>query len=90
MDWFPNHQFLLIGYPVNYQESKYSYIFVGSKIRIFIEIERKNGPYIEIYNIFCWRMNFSKYRPEGEESAKENYSIIMDLTAHQIYLIKSV
>ena len=64
---------------MNYQELKYSYIFVGSKIRI--EIERKNGPHIEIYNIFCWRMNLSKYRPVGEASAKENYSIIMDLTA---------
>ena len=64
---------------MNYQESKYSYIFVGSKIRI--EIERKNGPHIEIYNIFCWQMNFSKYPLVGEASAKENYSIIMDLTA---------
>ena len=26
-------------------------------------------------------MNLSKYRPVGEASAKENYSIIMDLTA---------
>ena len=73
---------------MNYQESKYSYILVGSKIRI--EIERKHGLHIEIYNIFCWRINFLKYRPVGEASAKENYSIIMDLTAQLNLSIKKL
>jgi len=35
-------------------------------------------------------MNFSKYRPVGEASAKENYNIIMDLTAQSNLSIKKL